>query len=175
MILYILFSKCTSLFPLYKTLKLFELALLISRHLNIILLYMYIHLEISYCIASFRNLYFERISRISRIVGGKKPCKPFTRFLVNILFISYISCAHYVCTIIHTIYLNHLKVVCMSFFIHKHFDVHFLNNKDFLLHSNSIFINWRKRNINTKLLSNPMVPKLCTGCPTAVNSWRVSV
>lgn len=91
------------------------------------------------------------------------------------MFISYISCAHYVCTIIHTIYLNHLKVVCMSFFIHKHFDVHFLNNKDFLLHSNSIFINWRKRNINTKLLSNPMVPRLCTGCPTAVNSWRVSV
>ena len=64
----------------------------------------------------------------------------------------------------------------MSFFIHKHFDVHFLNNKDFLLHSNNIFINWRKRNINTKLLSNPVVPKLCTGCPTApVNSWRVSV
>lgn len=55
----------------------------------------------------------------------------------------------------------------MSFFIHKHFDVHFLNNKDFLLHSNSIFINWRKRNINTKPSSNPVVPKLCTGCPTA--------
>lgn len=54
----------------------------------------------------------------------------------------------------------------MSFFIHKHFDVHFLNNKDFLLHSNSIFINWRKRN-NTKPSSNPVVPKLCTGCPTA--------
>ena len=116
-ILYVLFPKCTSLFPLCETLQLFELALLISRHLNIVLIYMYIHPEIQYFIASFRNLYFERISRI--VSGEKNLVNPLSRFLVNILLISYISCAHYVCTNIHTICLNHLTVVCrcLSLFI----------------------------------------------------------
>ena len=99
----------------------------------------------------------------------KNLVNPLSRFLVNILLMSSISCAHWLCMhkYTHNLSKSFESSLQMSFFIHKYFDVHFLNNKDFLLHSNSIFISWRKCNINTKLSSNPVVPKLCTGCPTA--------